>query len=63
MTRENDMPILNGIELPKYIWSYELFYWTNIATTKKPNFIHRFFCRLLLWWKWIDLPLKNKEND
>ena len=22
--------------------------------TKKPNVVHRFFCRLLLGWKWID---------
>lgn len=25
-----------------------------LSMTKKPAFIHRFFCRVLLGWKWID---------
>jgi hypothetical protein len=26
----------------------------HLPLSKKPNFVHRFFCRTLLGWQWID---------
>lgn len=34
----------------------------RFAMSKKPNFIHRFFVRIFLGWKWED-ENNDKEND
>ena len=46
------------IQTPKTVGGYDI---TGGSTgyiifnmTKKPNVVHRFFCRLLLGWKWTD---------
>jgi len=40
--------------LPNYVGMYEVVEGIHFSTTKKPNFIHRFFSKLLLGWKWVD---------
>jgi hypothetical protein len=40
---------------PNREWGY------SIAFYKKPNFIHRYFMKLLLGWVWEDLKGENNE--
>ena len=32
----------------------------TVYLKRKPNFIHRWFTRILLGWRWYDIPNKNK---
>lgn len=44
----------------------EKIYTVIFRLRKKPHFIHRYFCKLLLGWEWVDEPIikdfKNKLN-
>lgn len=42
------------LEIPKYAGHYSINENFNISLQKKPNFINRFFIKLLLGWRWID---------
>jgi len=46
------------IQTPKSVGGYDITggseQYIVFFMTKKPNVVHRFFCRLLLGWKWID---------
>ena len=37
-----------------HVGKFEVVEGIFFQTTTKPNFIHRFFCKLLLGWKWTD---------
>lgn len=56
MIQENTFKI-NEIKMPIYVGSYQITSEANsmrFMFVKKPNIIHRFFCRILLGWVWID---------
>ena len=36
---------------------------TRLATTKKPNFLRRFFTHLFLGWEWISLKTMKKREE
>lgn len=47
----------SNITIPKYVGAYEIgntYHKFSFALTYKPNFIHRFFMKLLLDFRWID---------
>ena len=51
---------LKQIKVPKYVGGYQITGKGSEANSMrfsfvtKPNFINRFFCRILLGWVWID---------
>ena len=53
-----DTVILNTIETPKVVGSYEITGTKNSTIhfnfTKKPNIINRLFCKWCLGWTWTD---------
>ena len=50
------------LEKPVYVGGYNITPHSSnqfiVNSTKKPLFIHRFFCRILLGWVWVDDILK-----
>ncbi len=61
-TTDNKNCLIKGIEIPKYAGAYDITgqggikypHSINFSFHKKPFFIHRFFARILLGWKWVD---------
>lgn len=53
------------IKTPKYVGGYNLNGCNTkenglvILQTKKPFFFHRFFCKVILGFIWVDYPLKK----
>tara|TARA_R110000744_G_scaffold3157_4_gene12231 strand:+ start:172 stop:372 length:201 start_codon:yes stop_codon:yes gene_type:complete len=45
---------VSGISSIKYVGGYTINGYLTFSFIKKPNFIHRFFSKLLLGWVWKD---------
>lgn len=45
----------------KVVGSYVIGNWVMFFLPKKPNTVHRYFCKLLLGWEWKD-KIMTKEN-
>jgi len=47
---------INEIKMPIYVGGYQITSEANMRFmfVKKPNIIHRVFCRILLGWVWTD---------
>lgn len=56
---ENDKFL--GLKVPEtfptnYVGGWIVASGIQFNTTKKPFFLHRWFCRILLGWKWTNIP-------
>ena len=65
-TNENNYSLIDNnlsltINYEPYVGYYDIIPGEfKISFKRKPNFIHRWFTRILLGWKWYDVPTKTK---
>jgi hypothetical protein len=67
MNESEEKPVIYSLyQPPKPKGAYIIGDGVNTVTmpiSNKPNFVHQFFCKLLLGWKWQDFKYKDDKND